>query len=83
MAMQLEEGRAAFRNKLSKIMDDQGLGKGGLAGSAKDELIRSYVEKENDLIMRIERLEKRLAQVRGRFKSKALLLCLGFKDYAR
>ena len=35
MSMQLEEGRAAFRNKLSKIMDDQGLGKGGLAGSAK------------------------------------------------
>lgn len=74
VAMQLEEGRAAFRTKLSKIMDDQ-QAPGGLGGSAKDELIRSYVEKENDLVMRIERLEKRLGQVRGRFKR--------FKDYAR
>lgn len=32
--MSLEENRTAFRNKLSKIMDDQGMG--GLGNSAKD-----------------------------------------------
>ena len=47
--LQLEEMRSAFRNKLTKYMNENNPDSAGLTWQAKEELIRSYTEKEQDL----------------------------------
>jgi len=44
--LQLEEMRSAYRNKLTKYMNEHNPDQSALTWQAKEELIRSYTEKE-------------------------------------
>lgn len=47
--LQLEEMRSAFRNKLTKYMNENNPDASAVTWSAKEELIRSYTEKEVEM----------------------------------
>lgn len=52
LTLQIEEMRSAFRNKLTKYMNENNPDSSAVTWSAKEELIRSYTEKEVDLTQR-------------------------------
>ena len=47
--LQLEEMRSAFRNKLTKYMNEHNPDSAAVTWSAKEELIRNYTEKEVEM----------------------------------
>ena len=55
VTLQLEEMRSAFRNKLTKYMNENNKDSSAVTWSAKEELIRSYTEKEVDMSQRLEK----------------------------
>jgi len=56
VTLQLEEMRSAFRNKLAKYMGDHDTkDSSAVTWSAKEEIIRSYTEKETDMAQRLEK----------------------------
>ena len=75
LTLQVEEMRSAFRNKLTKYMNENNPDSSAVTWSAKEELIRSYTEKEVDLTQRLEKESKRLDE---KYKQLRAL-----KNYAR
>jgi hypothetical protein len=73
--LQLEEMRSAYRNKLTKYMEQNGPNSSGLTWQAKEELIRSYTEKEQDLQQANDRKDKLIDDFRQKLR--------GLKRYAR
>lgn len=67
--------RSAFRNKLTKYMNEHNPDQAALTWQAKEELIRSYTEKEQDLAQNLERKEKLLDDQRKKLRA--------LKRYAR
>lgn len=67
--------RSAVRNKLTKYMGDNEPASSALTWSAKEELIRSYTEKEVDLTQRLEKEERKVDDLRKRMRA--------LKNYAR
>jgi len=49
VTLQLEEMRSAFRNKLTKYMNEHNPDSSAVTWSAKEELIRNYTEKEVEM----------------------------------
>jgi len=58
LSLQLEEMRAASRNTLTKYLNSNNPDQSALTWQAKEELIRSYTEKERDLQQSLDRKEK-------------------------
>lgn len=75
LTLQLEEMRSAFRNKLTKYMSENAPDQAAVNWSAKEELIRSYTEKEVELTQALERESIKVERLR---KEKRAL-----KNYAR
>jgi hypothetical protein len=75
LTLQVEEMRSAFRNKLTKYMNENNPDSSAVTWKAKEELIRSYTEKEVDLSQRLERESKRIDE---KYKQLRAL-----KNYAR
>lgn len=75
LTLQVEEMRSAFRNKLTKYMNENNPDSSAVTWSAKEELIRSYTEKEVDLTKRLEKESKRIDE---KYKQLRAL-----KNYAR
>lgn len=75
LQLQLEEMRSAYRNKLTKYMNENNPDQAALTWQAKEELIRSYTEKEQDLQMSIERKDKIIEDLRKKMRA--------LKRYAR
>ena len=73
--LQLEEMRSAYRNKLTKYMNDHNPDQSALTWQAKEELIRSYTEKEQDASQNIERKDKTIDDLRRKLRA--------LKRYAR
>ena len=67
--------RSAFRNKLTKYMNEHNPDSSAVTWSAKEELIRNYTEKEVDMS---QRLEKECSKVVDKRKQLRAL-----KNYAR
>lgn len=55
VTLQLEEMRSAFRNKLTKFMNEHNPDSSAVTWSAKEELIRNYTEKEVEQAQRLEK----------------------------
>jgi len=75
LTLQIEEMRSAFRNKLTKYMNENNPDSSAVTWSAKEELIRSYTEKEVDLTQRLEKENRRIDE---KYKQLRAL-----KNYAR
>ena len=75
LTLQVEEMRSAFRNKLTKYMNENNPDSSAVTWKAKEELIRSYTEKEVELTQRLEKESKRIEQ---KYKQLRAL-----KNYAR
>lgn len=75
LTLQVEEMRSAFRNKLTKYMNENNPDSSAVTWKAKEELIRSYTEKEVELAQRLERETKRIDE---KYKQLRAL-----KNYAR
>lgn len=73
--IELEEMRAAYRNKLTKYMSENAPDSSAMTWQAKEELIRSYTEKERDLNDQLNRKEKLIDDLRRKLKA--------LKRYAR
>lgn len=73
--LQLEEMRSAYRNKLTKYMNEHNPDQVGLTWQAKEELIRSYSEKEQDLQQQLDRKDKLGEDLRKKLRA--------LKRYAR
>lgn len=73
--LQLEEMRSAYRNKLTKYMSENNPDQAALTWQAKEELIRSYTEKEQDLAQTLDRKEKTIEDLRKKLRA--------LKRYAR
>ena len=73
--LQLEEMRSAYRNKLTKYMSENNPDQAALTWQAKEELIRSYTEKEQDMAQALERKEKAVEDLRRKLRA--------LKRYAR
>jgi len=75
LSLQLEEMRAASRNTLTKYLNSNNPDQSALTWQAKEELIRSYTEKERDLQQVMDRKEKVIEDQRHKLKA--------LKRYAR
>ena len=75
LTLQVEEMRSAFRNKLTKYMNENNPDSSAVTWSAKEELIRSYTEKEVELTKRLERETKRIEEKYRQLRA--------LKNYAR
>ncbi|CDW90229.1 kinesin-like protein [Stylonychia lemnae] len=73
--LQLEEMRSAYRNKLTKYMNEHNPDQAALTWQAKEELIRSYTEKEQDYAQALDRKEKTIEDLRKKLRA--------LKRYAR
>ena len=75
LQLQVEEMRSAFRNKLTKYMSDNNPDSSATTWSAKEELIRSYTEKEVEMSQKLETLQKRVDEKYRQLRA--------LKNYAR
>jgi len=75
LTLQVEEMRSAFRNKLTKYMNENNPDSSATTWKAKEELIRSYTEKEVELSQRLDKESKRIDE---KYKQLRAL-----KNYAR
>lgn len=67
--------RSAYRNKLTKYMNEHNPDQSALTWQAKEELIRSYTEKEQDMQQSLDRKEKAVEDLRKKLRA--------LKRYAR
>jgi hypothetical protein len=68
-ALQLEEMNSAQRNTLTKYMASNNPDQSALSWQAKEELIKSYTEKERDLQQNLDRKERMIEDYRHKLKA--------------